>query len=76
MIDWSMCPIVVARPGYLSGRPALRDDPRVPPETIVDNLDAGETPDDVISNFGLHTTREDVLAVYAYAQRQRGPRAA
>src|SRR5882724_9204466 len=30
-IDWSRCPAVRIRPGYLSGRPALRDDPRVPP---------------------------------------------
>jgi uncharacterized protein (DUF433 family) len=70
-IDWSDCPAVRARPGYLSGKPALRDDPRVPPETIVENMDAGETPEQVIENFGLHTPLRDVLAVYDHAKRQR-----
>ena len=70
-IDWSRCPAVRTRPGYLSGAPALRDDPRVPPETIVENLDLGETAEQVIENFGLKTSLQDVLAVYDYAQRQR-----
>jgi uncharacterized protein (DUF433 family) len=39
----------------------LRDDPRVSADTIVDNLDAGETPED--ANFGLRTTQQDVLAI-------------
>jgi uncharacterized protein (DUF433 family) len=70
-IDWSRCPAVLIRPGYLSGRPALRDDPRVPPETIVENLDSGETAEQVIENYGLRTSLRDVLAVYDYAKKQR-----
>ena len=70
-IDWNRCPAVLIRPGYLSGAPALRDDPRVPPETIVENMDAGETAEQVIENFGLRTSLQDVLAVYDYAKRQR-----
>jgi uncharacterized protein (DUF433 family) len=70
-IDWSRCPTVRIRPGYLSGRPALRDDPRVPPETIVENLDSGETAEQVIENYGLRTSRQDVLAVYEYVKKQR-----
>jgi uncharacterized protein (DUF433 family) len=75
-VDWSGCPVVARRSGYLSGAPALRDDPRVPPEVIVDNMDAGETAEDVIDNYGLRTPLRDVLAVYEYAKRHRGPRAA
>jgi uncharacterized protein (DUF433 family) len=70
-IDWKGCPAVLARPGYLSGEPWLRDDPRVPPETIVDTIGAGEIPEQVIETFGLHTPLQDVLAVYAHAKRQR-----
>jgi hypothetical protein len=55
MIDWSACPAVTSRPGYLAGRPALRDDPRVPPEVIIDNMDLGESAQDVISNYDLKT---------------------
>jgi uncharacterized protein (DUF433 family) len=70
-IDWSHCPAVRNRPGYLSGRPALRDDPRVPPETIVENLDSGETAEQVIENYSLRSSLQDVLAVYEYAKKQR-----
>jgi uncharacterized protein (DUF433 family) len=70
-IDWSSCPAVRVRQGYLSGKPALREDPRVSPETIVENMDAGETPEQVIENIGLHTPLRDVVAVYDYAKRQR-----
>ncbi|MBV8398882.1 MAG: hypothetical protein JOZ17_09095 [Acetobacteraceae bacterium] len=75
-VDWSGCAVVARRPGYLSGGPALRDDPRVPPEAIVDNIDAGETAEDVIENYGLRTPLKDVLTLYEYAKRHRGPRAA
>ncbi len=71
MIDWSGCAAVTRRAGYPSGAPALRADPRVPPETIVDNMDADESAEDVIQNFSLRTPPRDVLAVYAYANRHR-----
>jgi hypothetical protein len=34
-MDWSGGTVVVARPGFLSGKAALRDDPRVSPDTVV-----------------------------------------
>ncbi len=71
MIDWSNCPVVTRRPDYLSGAPALRADPRVPPETIVENMDAGESAEEVVENFGLRTSLMDVIAIYEYAQRER-----
>jgi uncharacterized protein (DUF433 family) len=70
MIDWSGCNQVVVRAGYLSGAPALRADPRVPPETIVENMDAGESAEDVIWNFGLRTSVANALAIYDFARRQ------
>jgi uncharacterized protein (DUF433 family) len=70
MIDWSECPAVARRPGFLSGKPALRDDPRVSPETVVANIDAGVSAAEVIDLFTLRTTLPDVLAVYDYAKRQ------
>jgi uncharacterized protein (DUF433 family) len=70
-MDWSGCPVVLSRPGYLSGRPALRDDPRMPVDAVIENMDLGETAQQVIENYGLKTPLRDVLAVYDYAQRQR-----
>jgi uncharacterized protein (DUF433 family) len=70
MIDWSGCPIVACRRGYLSGAPALRADPRVPPEVIVENMDDGLSAEDVIESYSLRTPLQDVLAVYGYAKQQ------
>lgn len=72
-MDWSGCPLVVSRPGYLSGKPALRDDPRVPPETIVVNMDEGMTAQQVAEMFGLRTPVADILAIYDNAKKQRAP---
>jgi uncharacterized protein (DUF433 family) len=70
MIDWSGCPIVARREGFLSGTPALRADPRVPPEVIVENMDDGLSAEEVIESYCLRTPLQDVLAVYGYAKQQ------
>jgi len=70
-MDWSGCPFVVSRPGYLSGEPALRDDPRVPPEAIAVNMDDGMTAQEVAEMFGLTTSVSDIQAIYEYAKKQR-----
>ena len=70
MIDWSGCPIVARRDGFLSGTPALRADPRVPPEVIVENMDDGLSAEEVIESYCLRTPLQDVLAVYGYAKQQ------
>jgi uncharacterized protein (DUF433 family) len=61
----------MSRPGYLSGKPALRDDPRVPPEAIVENMDDDMTAQEVAALFDLKTSVTDIQAVYDYAKRQR-----
>jgi uncharacterized protein (DUF433 family) len=70
-MDRSSCPIVVSRPGYISGAPALRDDPRMPADLVVENMDLGESAREVVDNYQLRTKPADVLAVYQYAKRQR-----
>jgi hypothetical protein len=35
-------------------------------------MDSGETAEQVIENFGLKTSLQDVLAVYEYAKLQHG----
>jgi uncharacterized protein (DUF433 family) len=70
-MDWSGCSIVVSRSGYISGAPALRDDPRMPADLVVENMDLGESAQDVVDNYQLHTPPGDVLALYQYAKRQR-----
>lgn len=70
-MDWSDCPLVISRPGFISGAPALREDPRVPADLVVENMDLGESVQDVVDNYQLRTSPENVLAIYQYAKRQR-----
>jgi uncharacterized protein (DUF433 family) len=55
--------------------PALRDDPRVPPETVMDNMDEGLSAQDVIELFALRTSVSDILAIYEYSKKLRVQRA-
>ncbi len=70
-MDWSDCPLVISRPGFISGAPALREDPRMPADLVVENMDLGESVQDVVDNYQLRTSPENVLAIYQYAKRQR-----
>ncbi len=70
-IDWSCCPVVRTNPDYVSGAAALLQDPRVPVETIIVNMDEGMSAEEVVEAFGLKTPLKDVLAVYEYAKEQR-----
>ena len=57
---------------YLTDRrAALRDDPRMPADLVVENMDLGESAQDVVDNYQLHTPPRDVLTLYQYAERQR-----
>lgn len=69
-IDWSRCPAVRMQPGYISGAAALVDDPRVPVETVIVNMDDGMSAAEVIEAFGLKTSLKDIQAVYKYAKEQ------
>jgi uncharacterized protein (DUF433 family) len=72
-MNWSGCPVVVSRRGYISGAPALRDDPRVPADAVVVNMDDNLTAQEVAELFDLRTPIDDIQAVYNYAKRQRVP---
>jgi uncharacterized protein (DUF433 family) len=70
-IDWSRCAAVRTRPGYISGAAALIDDPRVPAETVIVNMDQGMSAEEVVETFGLKTSIKNVRAVYNYVNEQR-----
>lgn len=70
-MDWSGCSLVISRPGFISGVPALREDPRIPADLVVENMDLGEAVQDVVDNYQLRTSPENVFAIYQYAKRQR-----
>lgn len=51
-IDWTGCDAVQVVPGRMSGVPILRET-RMPAQTIIDNLDAGMTPEEIAETWGL-----------------------
>jgi uncharacterized protein (DUF433 family) len=68
VVDWSGCNLVEVIPGKVSGVPIIRGS-RVPADQVMENHDAGESPDDIAYSFDLNL--EDVRALLAYtAARQ------
>lgn len=64
VVDWSGCKVVEVIPGKVSGVPIIRGS-RVPADQVIENHDAGESPEDIAYNFDLNL--EDVRALLAYA---------
>jgi uncharacterized protein (DUF433 family) len=64
VMDWSGCPIVEVVPGKVSGVPLIRGS-RMPADQVIENYDAGQSPEDIAYNFDLNP--EDIRAVLAYA---------
>ena len=66
-LDWSQCAAVESVPGKVSGAWVLRCT-RMPVATIFENLEAGDSLDDILCWFeGLN--REQVKAVIDFAAR-------
>ena len=66
-LDWSQCAAVESVPGKVSGAWVLRGT-RMPVATIFENLEAGDSLDDILCWFdGLN--REQVKAVIDFAAR-------
>jgi uncharacterized protein (DUF433 family) len=66
-LDWSQCPAVESVPGKVSGAWVLRGT-RMPVATILENLQAGASLDDILCWFdGLN--REQVKVVIDFAAR-------
>jgi uncharacterized protein (DUF433 family) len=44
-MDWSKFDLAMSDPRYLSGAPVFREEPRMPVQTVLDNLEDGMTPE-------------------------------
>jgi uncharacterized protein (DUF433 family) len=66
-LDWSQCPAVESAPGKVSGAWVLRGT-RMPVATIVENLGAGASIDDILGWFD-GVRREQVEAIINFAAR-------
>ena len=69
MIDWDGCRHVVRREDWLSGNPALVDDPRITPDLVSDNMDDGMTAQEVKDAYDLRTPLAHLEEIQEYANR-------
>ncbi len=66
IIDWSGCDIVESVAGKLSGAPVLKGT-RMPVQAIVDNYDAGLSPEELAETWGGITLAQ-VIAILKFAR--------
>lgn len=68
-MDWSKFELAMTDPRYLHGSPVFRDEPRMPVQAVLDNLDDGMPPEEVASSYQIDLRL--VLAVRQYAESRR-----
>jgi len=66
-IDWTLCSIVEAVPGRLSGAPVLKNT-RLPVDAILTNYDAGLEPLEVAAIFEIAVA--DVRTILAFRESE------
>ncbi len=68
-MDWSEFNLAMTDPRYVSGIPVFKDEPRMPVQTVLDNLDDGMTPEAIAEAWQID--RRLVTAVRDFAESQR-----
>jgi len=70
-MNWSKFDLAMTDSRYLHGTPVLRDEPRMPVQAVLDNLDDGMTPDAIAEAYQIDLRL--VTAVKHFAESQRLP---
>ena len=68
-MDWSKFDLAMTDPRYLHGTPVFRDEPRMPVQAVLDNLDDGLTDDAVAEAYQIDLRL--VTAVRQFAESER-----
>ena len=68
-MDWSKFHLAMTDPRYLHGASVFRDEPRIPVQAVLDNLDDGMTPDAVAKAYQIELRL--VTGVKHFAESQR-----
>jgi len=69
MIDWSQCSIVQHHPDYVSGAAALRADPRMTVDQLVECADDGMLPEEISDAYRVPVATIRLLLEYAAKHR-------
>ena len=68
-MDWSKFDLAMADPRYLHGASVFKEEPRMPVQAVLDNLDDGMSPDDVANAYQIELRL--VTGVKQFAESQR-----
>jgi uncharacterized protein (DUF433 family) len=68
-MDWSKFDLAMTDPRYLHGAPVFRDEPRMPVQTVLDNLEDGMTPEQIAKAWQIDLRL--VAGVQQFAESQR-----
>ena len=72
-MDWSKFDLAMTNPRYLHGVPVFKDEPRVPVQAVLDNLDDGMTPDAVAMAYQIDVRLVKAVKQFAESQRLAHP---
>jgi uncharacterized protein (DUF433 family) len=68
-MDWSKFDLAMADPRYLHGAPVFKEEPRMPVQAVLDNLDDGMSPEDIAKAYQIELRL--VTSVKHFAESQR-----
>jgi uncharacterized protein (DUF433 family) len=68
-MDWSEFDLAMTDPDYLHGTPVFKDEPRMPVQAVLDNLDDGMTPAAVASAFQIDLRLVERVRQFAEGRR-------
>jgi uncharacterized protein (DUF433 family) len=68
-MDWSKFDLAMTDLRYQSGAPVFKEEPRMPVQTVFDNLEDGMTPEAIAKAWQIDLRL--VAGVKQFAQRQR-----
>ena len=74
-IDWSNCPLVQVDTRYHSGAAALKADPRMTVDCLVESADYGMSPAEIGTAYGVPSDTIQTLLDYAKTHRVPSPAA-
>ena len=68
-MDWSKFDLAISDPQFLHGAAVFREEPRMPVQAVLDNLDDGMTPEAVAKAYEIDLRL--VTGVKQFAESQR-----
>ena len=72
-MDWSKFDLAMTDPRYLHGAPVFKDEPRMPVQAVLDNLDDGMPPDAVAKAYQIDVRLVTGVKQFAESQRLAHP---